>query len=241
MLVGPKGLTIIAILMGLITIFCAGLALTATSKYRTQRHRVTELEERLMAGKTELLKVPQVQLKLQEEQKKLKGKEQEISSAKDEAESLKSEVESLKHDQELLGAGKAVSDRELQQREIALKEERVKVATLDEKVKELEEIKVQLERKVADLDLDYRAALTKIKNLERGGGSAKVAPLSESHEVAEATAGGSSEIQGLRAKLTELTNELIDLTKAKQQAEKVAEELHRRLAAVSPEPATSTE
>lgn len=235
MLVGPKGLTIIAILLGLVTILFGGLAITATSKYRTQRHRVTELEERLMAGKAELLKVPQVQLKLQEEQKNLKDKEEEINTVKEEVESLRSELEDLKHEHELLAAGKAVSDRELQQRDVALQEERTKVAALDARVGELEDVKTQLERKIADLDLDYRAALTKIKNLEKGG-SAAIIPLPEMPEVAPTSAVEvAGELQGLRAKVAELTNELVALTKAKQQAEKEAEELQRRLAAVSPQ------
>lgn len=232
MLVGPKGLTIIAILMGLITILCVGLALTATSKYRTQRHRVTELEERLMAGKAELVKVPQVQLALQEEQKKLKGKDDEINTVKEEMESVRSELENLKNEHGLLAAAKAVSDVGLQQTSVALQEARVRVARLDDRVKELEEIKTQLERKVADLDLDYRAALTKIKNLEKGGSSAALAPHAEAHEVVPASTG---EAPGLAAKVAELTNELIALTKAKQQAEREAEELQRRLAAVSPQ------
>lgn len=232
MLVGPKGLTIIAILMGLITILCVGLVLTATSKYRTQRHRVTELEERLMAGKAELVKVPQVQLKLQEEQKKLKGKDDEIAGVKEEMGSLRSELENIKHEHELLAVAKVVSDRLFQQTDVALQEAKVRVAGLDDRVKELEGIKAQLERKVADLDLDYRAALTKIKNMEKGGGSAAIAPLSEVHEVVPATAG---EAQGLTAKVAELTNELIALTKAKQQAEREVEELQRRLATVSPQ------
>ena len=235
MLVGPKGLTIITILMSLITLLCVGLVLTATSKYRTQRNRVMELEERLVAGKAELVKVPQVQLKLQEEQKKLKGKEEEINSAKGEAESLRSELEGLKHEHELLAIAKAVSDRALQQGEVALQEARTGVAGLDDKVKELEGVKVKLERKVSDLDLDYRAALTKIKNMEKGGGSAAIAPLSEVHEVVPATAGGSDELQGLRAKVAELTNELVALTKARQQAETEVAELQRRLATVSPQ------
>lgn len=235
MLVGPKGLTIIAIFMGLIAILCAGLALTATSKYRTQHHRVTELEERLMGGKAELLKVPKVQLALQEEQRKLKDKEEELNSVNEELESLRSEYEDFKHEHELLAAAKAVSDRELQQREIALKEARTSVAALDDRVKELEEIKVQLERKIADLDLDYRAALTKIRNLERGAGGTTMAPLSEGHEVVATAAEGSGESQGLRSKVAELTNELIALTKAKQQAEREVEELQRQLAALSPQ------
>jgi chromosome segregation ATPase len=233
MLVGPKGITIIAILFGLIAMLSAGLAVTATSKYRTQRHRVTELEERLMAGKAELVKVPKVQLALQEEQKKLKGKEDEINSAKEELESLRSEYEGFKHEHELLGLAKVVSDRELQQRDVALQEAKAKASALDDRVKELEGVKAQLERKITDLDLDYRAALTKIKNLEKGGGGATMAPISERHEVVPtAAAEGGGELQNLRAKVAELTNELIGLTKSKQQAEREVEELQRRLASL---------
>ncbi len=232
MLVGPKGLTIITILMGLITILFAGLALTATSKYRTQRHRVTELEEKLLAGRAELVKIPQIQLQVQEEQRNAKEKEEEIVGVKDELESLQLEYDDFKHEHELLAVAKAVSDRELQQREIALQEARATVAALDDRVKELEDAKVQLERQIKDLDLDYRAALTKIKNLEKervGGGSVSMPPQ---HETVSTTPEAGSELQGLRAKVSELTNELVTLTKEKQQAERIAEELQRRLAAL---------
>ena len=94
-----------------------------------------------------------------------------------------------------------------------------------------------MEQKIAELDLGYRSALNRIKTLIKQKARTSFAPHAEGHEVgpAIATAGGAGEAQGLKAKVSELTNELITLTKAKQQAEREVEELQRRLAAVSPQ------
>lgn len=273
MTVGSKGLTIIAILMGLVSILCLGLAVTATSKYRTQRSRVVELEERIMSGKGELLKVPQVQLKLQEEQKRVRTVEEELAGVKEEKDALVKEYEEFRHGNELLAAAKAVSDRTVQQLEVALKEARVSVAQLDGKVTELEGLRGKLESKIAELDLDVRAANTKIKNLsseneslkkenqslKAGGAPQAVAPEGLERELQEvrqelekykaikaelegrpgaagevtitAAPEAPGELQHLRAKLAELTNELVSLTKAKVSAERTVEELQRQLAA----------
>lgn len=249
MTVGSKGLTIIAIFLGLLSILCLGLALTTATKYRTQRHRVLELEEKVVAGKGELLKVPQLQLKIQGEQKQRRTVEEELAGLKEEKDALAAEYEGFKKEYELLAAAKAVAGRELQQREIALTEARRNVAALDAEAKELEGLKNKMEKKIAELDLDVRAGATKIKNLsseneslrkenellkaEREGGPSAAMeriPVVTMFTPAEAPE-TSGELQKLRAKVSELTSELVSLTKAKLTAEKTVEELQRQLAA----------
>ena len=265
MTVGSKGLTIIAIFLGLLSILCLGLALTTATKYRTQRHRVLELEEKVVAGKGELLKVPQLQLKIQGEQKQRRTVEEELAGLKEEKDALAAEYEGFKKEYELLAAAKAVAGRELQQREIALTEARRNVAELDAEAKELEGLKNKMEKKIAELDLDVRAGATKIKNLsseneslrkenellkaEREGGPSAAMERAraleeelERYRASGAQAGvamavmpaetseAPEELQKLRAKVSELTSELVSLTKAKLTAEKTVEELQRQLA-----------
>ncbi|MFQ5956233.1 MAG: hypothetical protein ACE5KK_00475 [Candidatus Brocadiales bacterium] len=244
MLVGSKGLTIISIVMGLVAIFSLGLAVTATSKYRTHRHRVTELEERILLGKEAMLKIPQMQLKAQEEEAAKKAVEEELASAKEEMESLQEEFEEFKHEAELVAVGKAAVERLLQQGGEALKIAKTDLAAAEERVAALEEENAKMEKKIAALDLDVRAAETKIRNLTRelGGESASLhGGGQEAAQVAhvgfgliacghEGASGSGGELPTLRAKVAELTNELVSLTKAKISAEKALTELQQQLA-----------
>ncbi|MFQ5862353.1 MAG: hypothetical protein ACE5IC_04440 [Candidatus Brocadiales bacterium] len=255
MLVGSKGLTIISIIMGLVAIFSLGLAVTATSKYRTHKQRVTELEERILLSKEAMLKIPQVQLKAQEEAAARQAVEEELDSAKEEMEALQEEFEEFKHEAELVAVGKAAAERLLQQSNEALKIARTDLAAAEEKLAALEEENAQMEKKIAALDLDVRAAETKIRDLTRqlGGESASLYKSeSESTEVTlasghgenkvvhlgfglavtghEVTSGISGELHTLRARVVDLTNELVSLTKAKISAEKALTELQQQLA-----------
>ncbi len=255
MLVGSKGLTIISIFMGLVAIFCLGLAVTTISKYRTQRHRVTELEERILLGKEAMLKVPQAQLKAQEEAATRQDVENQLSEAQEELESLNEEFAEFRHEAELVAVGKAAGERLLQQANEALKIAKTDQAAAEERAAALEEENTRLEKKVAELDLDVRAAETKIRNLTRelGGESASLHKSeSESTEVAPASghgeskvihmgfglavtghelaAGSCDEMQSLKTKVIDLTSELVALTKAKNSAERALSELQQQLA-----------
>lgn len=252
MLVGSKGLTIISIVMGLVAIFSLGLAVTATSKYRTQRHRVVELEEKILLSKDALLKIPQMQLKVQEEAAAKRDLEEELAGVQEEMAALQEEFEEFKHNAELVAAGKAAAERLLQQSEEALKIARTDLAAAEERVAALEDENAKMEKRIAELDLDVRAAETKIRNLTKqlGGESAAfrqgeldTAPASgqeedqivhmgfglavTGHEHASGTKG---ELHALRTKVVELTNEIVALTKAKVSAEQALTKLQQQLA-----------
>ncbi len=247
MLVGSKGLTIISIIMGLVAIFSLGLGVTATSKYRTQRHRVLELEERLLLGKEAMLKVPQAQLKAQEETAARLEVENQLASANEELEALREEFASYRHDAELVAVAQVAGGRLLAESEASLKIAREEFAAADERIAALEEEKTRLEKQVAALDLDVRAAETKIRNLTKqlGGETSslyqggqedtqegkKVAHLGFGLAVTGHEIGSPSELHELKQKLCDLTSELITLTKAKVRAEKEVAALQQRLAA----------
>ncbi|MCQ4574721.1 MAG: hypothetical protein NOU37_05685 [Candidatus Brocadiales bacterium] len=243
MLVGPKGLTIISILMGLVAIFSLGLGVTATSKYRTQKHRVTELEEKILLGKEAMLKVPQSQLKAQEEATARQDVENQLTEATDEFEALKEEFEVLRHESELLAVGNAAGGRLLQQSEEAVKIAKTELVAAEETAATLAEENKRLKKQVAALDLDVRAAETKIRNLtkELGGETSslyegtqeggEVSHLGFGLAVTGHEIGSPSELPELKQKVSDLTSELITLTKAKVSAEKEVAALQQRLAA----------
>lgn len=245
MLVGSKGLTIISIIMGLAAIFGLGLGVTATSKYRTQRDRVVELEEKILLSKEAMLKVPQAQLKAQEEAAARQAAENELTGAREETESLRAEFEEFKHQAELVAVGKAAAERLLQQEVEAHKIAKVNLAAAEERVAALEEENAQMEKKIAALDLDVRTAETKIRNLTKQLGGESASHYEGGHEKNqevvhlgfglavtghEVASGASGELHALRAKVAELTNELVSLTKAKNSAEKALTELREQLA-----------
>lgn len=251
MLVGSKGLTIISIVMGLVAIFSLGLAVTATSKYRTQRHRVLELEEKILLSKEALLKIPQVQLKAQEIAAAKKEVEEELAGVQEEMAALQEEFEEFKHNAELVAAGKATAERLLQQSEEALKIARTDLAAAQERVAMLEEENAKMQKRIAELDLDVRAAETKIRNLTRQLGGESAALYEGRQEATQASEEGgqvvhlgfglavtghekasgiSGELHTLRAKVVELTNEVVALTKAKLSAERALAKLQQQLA-----------
>lgn len=256
MLVGSKGLTIISILMGLVAIFSLGLAVTAISKYRTQKHRVVELEERILLGKEAMLKIPQAQLKAQEEATARQGVENQLAEVQGELESLKGEYEGFRHEAELVAVAKVAGERLLAEAQVELKIAKTNSAAAEERAATLQEENEKLEKKVAALDLDVRAAETKIRNLTKelsGETSSLYQGTEEAAQTAQAsspeddtvvhlgfglavtgheiTPGSVGEVADLKARVISLTNELVSITKAKSSAEKEVMELQQRLAA----------
>jgi hypothetical protein len=110
----PKTGIILAVIFGIFGIMCACLAMTATDKYRTQKARVKRLEQKLAAGKQEVIKVPTLQLQAMDalEKKKMMGWDlEEVTEERDELSSecdeLKTEVQTLKIGEIFYGAEKA--------------------------------------------------------------------------------------------------------------------------------------
>lgn len=92
----PKSGIILAIMFGLFGILCACFAITATDKYRTQRARVKQLEQKLAAGKQEVIKVPTLQLQTMEAEGKKKIAEIDLQSTTEERDGLTTQCAELK-------------------------------------------------------------------------------------------------------------------------------------------------
>ncbi len=256
MLVGSKGLTIISIFMGLVAIFSVAFAVTATSKYCTQKRRVTELEERILLSKDEMLKIPQAQLKAQEEAATRQEVEGQLTEATEEIESINEEFAEYRHSAELVAIAQVAVGTLLSEATKELNIAKEGRVTAEEQAAAAEEENARLEKEVAALDLDVRTAETKIRDLTRelggetsslyqGGCEAdQVTPASgsEDSEIVhlgfglavtghEVVPGSCGELQVLRGKVSDLTNELVALTKAKISAERALSDLQTQVAA----------
>ncbi|MGR3295202.1 MAG: hypothetical protein ACUZ8A_03050 [Candidatus Bathyanammoxibius sp.] len=255
MLVGSKGLTIISVFMGLVAIFSVAFAVTATSKYCTQRHRVIELEEKILLSKEQMLRIPQTQLKAQEEATARQEVEGELAEAMEQIDSINEEFAEYRHSAELVAVAKVVVGTLLAEATKELHTAKEARATAEETAAALEEENERLEKEVAALDLDVRVAETKIRNLtkELGGetsslyhsgceaGQVTQASGSEGSKVShlgfglavtghEVVPGSCEELQALRGQVSDLTNELVSLTKARISAEKALSELQMQVA-----------
>ena len=256
MLVGSKGLTIISVFMGLVAIFSVAFAVTATSKYCTQRHRVIELEEKILLSKEQMLRIPQTQLKAQEEATARQEVEGELAEAMEQIDSINEEFAEYRHSAELVAVAKVVVGTLLAEATKELQTAKEARATAEETAAALEEENERLGKEVAALDLDVRAAETKIRNLTKelggetsslyhsGGEAGQVAQASGSSEGSkishlgfglavtghEVVPGSCEELQALRGQVSDLTNELVSLTKARVSAEKALSELQTQVA-----------
>jgi hypothetical protein len=251
MLVGSKGLTIISIFMGLVAIFSVAFAVTATSKYCTQRHRVTELEEKILLSKEQMLRIPQTQLKAQEEATARQEVEVELAEAMEQIDSINEEFAEYRHSAELVAVAQVAGGALLGEATKELHTAKEARAVAEETAAALEEENERLEKEVAALDLDVRAAETKIRNLtkELGGetsslyhsgceaGQVAQASGPEGEEIShlgfglavtghEVVPGSCEELQALRGQVSEL----VSLTKAKVSAEKALSELQIQVA-----------
>ncbi len=255
MLVGSKGLTIISIFMGLVAIFSIAFGVTATSKYCTQRHRVVELEEKILLSKEQMLRIPQTQLKAQEEAAARQEVEGELAEATEQIDAINEEFAEYRHSAELVAVAQVAGGALLGEATKELHTAKEARAAAEETAAALEEENARLKKEVAALDLDVRAAETKIRNLTKelggetsslyhsGGEAGQVAQASgsEDSEIAhlgfglavtghEVVPGSCEELQALRGQVSDLTNELVSLTMEKISAEKALSELQTQVA-----------
>ncbi len=92
----PKTGIILAVMFGLFGIISACLAITAVDKYRTQKAIVKRLEQKLAAGKQEVIKVPTLQLQTMDAQENEKIMGWDLEEVTEERDELSSECGELK-------------------------------------------------------------------------------------------------------------------------------------------------
>ncbi|MBI2559556.1 MAG: hypothetical protein HYW14_00265 [Planctomycetes bacterium] len=183
----PKTGVILAIMFGLFGILCACLAITATDKYRTQKARVKRLEQKLAAGKQEVIKVPTLQLQAMEAEGKKKSLESDLEGLTTERDELSSQCDELKTELQTMKIAEAyyASEKANMVKTIGeLREKLSVVAKASDKITALEAEKKALLNELAAIKSEKTAAEKGIAELQailakRGPAVEEAAPTVE--------------------------------------------------------------
>ncbi|MBM4053882.1 MAG: hypothetical protein FJ264_04240 [Planctomycetes bacterium] len=127
-----KAKAIMVVLVGLFGLLCVGFAVSVTEKYRLQKERVHGLERQLKAGRSEVLKVPDLMQKLdnvESSKKELENTFAECSAAKDE---LTEKVGELQVEVDSFGVVKAAVGLQIAELEGIIKEQQQKISEAEE-------------------------------------------------------------------------------------------------------------
>ncbi|MFQ5965543.1 MAG: hypothetical protein ACE5KZ_14805 [Candidatus Scalinduaceae bacterium] len=107
-----KLLAITTVIFALFSIIFFGLSVTSIGKYRAQRERVHHMEQKIVAGKKEILKVPETIGKLRIADKEKQELEVELAELTETNEELNTEFNELQKEYTVLTIAKAVLDTE---------------------------------------------------------------------------------------------------------------------------------
>ena len=105
---GSKLFIITTMLFAVISIVLFALSVTSLAKYKGQKQRVHHLEEKMLAGKKEMLKVPEMIGRLRVTDKAKAGLEVEVTDLTESNGELTSEVAGLQKENTILTVAKAV-------------------------------------------------------------------------------------------------------------------------------------
>ncbi len=103
-----KIFAITTVLFAVIGIICFGLAVTTIGKYTGQKQRVHHLEQKILAGKQEILKVPEMIGKLRVADKANKEFEVQVAELTESNEEMESELTELQKELTIVTIAKAV-------------------------------------------------------------------------------------------------------------------------------------
>lgn len=95
---------ILTIIIGLFGLMCFGFAVTVTDKYKTQRDRANLLEKKLVAGKEEILKIPEMREKLIQAEENAASAQSELQSVQEELDETTAQLEEAQGELEDLKA-----------------------------------------------------------------------------------------------------------------------------------------
>ncbi len=103
-----KIFAITTVLFAVIGIICFGLAMTTIGKYTGQKQRVHHLEQKILAGKQEILKVPEMIGKLRVADKTNREFEVQVAELTESNEEMESELTELQKELTIVTIAKAV-------------------------------------------------------------------------------------------------------------------------------------
>ena len=132
-----KSKAIMVVLVGLFGLLCVGFAVSVTEKYRLQKERVHGLERQLRAGRTEVLKVPDLMQKLDKVEASKKEIEGTFAECSEEKEELSEKLSELEVEVGSFGAVKAAVGIQIAGLETVIKEQQQKVSEAEKNSEDL--------------------------------------------------------------------------------------------------------
>lgn len=132
-----KSKAIMVVLVGLFGLLCVGFAVSVTEKYRLQKERVHGLERQLRAGRTEVLKVPDLMQKLDKVEASKKEIESTFAECSEEKEELSEKLGELEVEVGSFGAVKAAVGIQIAGLETIIKEQQQNVSEAEKNSVEL--------------------------------------------------------------------------------------------------------
>ena len=185
---GSKLFVITTMLFAVIAIMLFALSVTSLGKYKGQKQRVEHLEHKILAGKKEMLKVPEMIGRLRVTDKAKAGLEVEVAELTESNEELTSEVAGLTKENTILTVAKAVLEmdkagytKNVVEARQALEELRNQISTNDGGVSFLQEEVFE----DSHVEVEHHEAIYEEASHSEGSGSELQRTLSSMQRILE--------------------------------------------------------
>ncbi|MFO0793881.1 MAG: hypothetical protein U0586_07440 [Candidatus Brocadiaceae bacterium] len=203
---GSKAKAVMVVLVGVFGLLCVGFGVSVTEKYRLQKERVHALEKQLRAGRTEVLKVPDLMANLDKVEVAKKEVEGKFAACASEKDALVAKAAELQKEVDTFGAIKVAVGVQISGLQTTIQEQQNKLNALEEtrgkltqQLAAIEEEKKGLSEKADMQTSDMKRRNDEIKN--------QLVYFTEAKRLAD-------------QELAEKQKALSDLQKAKEELEK---------------------
>ena len=128
---GSKAKAVMVVLVGVFGLLCVGFGVSVTEKYRLQKERVHALERQLRAGRTEVLKVPDLMENLDKVEVAKKEVEGKFAACASEKDALVAKAAELQKEVDTFGAIKVAVGVQISGLQTTIQEQQNKLNALE--------------------------------------------------------------------------------------------------------------
>lgn len=129
---GTKAKAVMVVLVGFFGLLCVGFGVSVTEKYRLQKERVHALERQLRAGRSEVLKVPDLMENLDKVAAAKKEVEDKFTTCASEKNTLAAKAAELQKDVDTFGAIKVAVGVQISGLQTTIQEQQNKLNAIEE-------------------------------------------------------------------------------------------------------------
>jgi chromosome segregation ATPase len=223
---GSKAKAVMVVLVGVFGLLCVGFGVSVTEKYRLQKERVHALEKQLRAGRTEVLKIPDLMDNLDKVEVAKKEVEGKFTACASEKDALVAKAAELQKEVDTFGAIKVAVGVQISGLQTTIQEQQNKLNAIEEskgklaqQLASLEEEKKGLAEKSDLQTSDMKRRNDEIKN--------QLVYFTEAKKLAD-------------QELAEKQKALSDLQKAKEDLEKELAKIKMQEPTSAPQSSLST-